>query len=351
MEKIGGDAGSKWNTVHSMTGRQVLLRLISSRIACMAIVALAVASAGCKAQNSAATSTIQDPALARSIEVMVRSQFNVPPDFEITLGARTPSEIPGYDKLLVTLGRNGRTTSTSFLLSKDNKTLARLETFDLAGMPTRHIPISGRPVRGNADAKVTVISFDDLECPFCAAMHRELFPETINHYGNLVRFVYKDDPLVEIHPWAMHAAVDANCLAAQNGKAYWNYVDYLHAHGDEVTGTEHNLQKSFATLDRIARDQVAPYKLQSATLDACLSKQDETTIRESMHEADALGVDGTPSLFIDGEHINGAVPASQVWLVIDRALRAAGVQPPPESAASGPAGSGAATSGSAPSGH
>ena len=276
--------------------------------------------------------TIQDPALARSIEVMVRSQFNVPPDYDITLGPRTPSTIPGYDKLQVTLGRNGRTTSTSFLISTDNKTLARMETFDLAGMPTRHIPIDGRPIRGSADAKVTVISFDDLECPFCAAMHRELFPDTLNHYGNLVRFVYKDDPLVEIHPWAMHAAVDANCIAAQNGKAYWSYVDYLHAHGDEVTGTEHNLQKSYATLDRIANDQVKTFDLNDTTLAACIAKQDETAIRQSMHEADALGVDGTPSLFIDGEHINGAVPTAQVWLVIDRALRAAGVQPPPEPA-------------------
>lgn len=311
------------------------MRLNPTRLAFFALLTLAAASVGCKAQN-AAPATIQDPALARSIEVMVRSQFNVPPNYDITLGARTPSKIPGYDTLQVTLGRNGRSTSTSFLISTDNKTLARLETFDLAGMPSRNIPIDGRPVRGNPDAKVTVISFDDLECPFCAAMHRELFPDTLSHYGNLVRFVYKDDPLVEIHPWAMHAAVDANCIAAQNGKAYWSYVDYLHAHGDEVTGTEHNLQKSYATLDRIANDQVKPFGLNDATLQACIAKQDETTIRQSMHEADSLGVDGTPSLFIDGEHINGAVPTAQVWLVIDRALRAAGVQPPPENAPATP---------------
>ncbi len=318
--------------------RLISSRLLSSRLAFLAVAALAVASAGCKAQKPTATdSIIQDPALARSIEVMVRSQFSVPPDYDVTLGPRTPSNLPGYDTLTVTLGRNGRTTSTNFLISKDNKTLARLETFDLAGMPTRNIPIANRPIRGNPDAKVTVISFDDLECPFCAAMHQELFPATMNRYQGLVRFVYKDDPLVEIHPWAMHAAVDANCIAAQNGKAYWSYVDYLHAHGDEVTGTEHNLQKSYATLDQIANEQVKPFGLDQTKLDACVAKQDETTIRESMHEADALGVDGTPSLFIDGEHINGAVPVQQVWVVIDRALRAAGIQPPMPQSQSAPA--------------
>ena len=52
-------------------------------------------------------------------------------------------------------------------------------------------------------------------------------------------------------------------------------------------------------------------------------------MRESMHEAEALGVEGTPFLFVDGEHINGALPEEQLWAVIDRALRAAGVEPPP----------------------
>ncbi len=69
-------------------------------------------------------------------------------------------------------------------------------------------------------------------------MHQELFPATLEHYKDLVRFVYKDDPLTELHPWAMHAAVDANCLAAQSGEVYWTYVDYLHSHGQEITGQD-----------------------------------------------------------------------------------------------------------------
>jgi len=313
------------------------LRQLPLRLALYSAVIVAVAAIGCKAQNSATqNSTIQNPTLARHIEVMVRSQFNVPGDYSVTLGQRTPSKFPGYDTLRITLAHAGRTTSTDFLISTDNKTLARLETFDLDHIPAQNIPIDGRPIRGNPNAKVTVISFDDLECPFCAAMHRELFPGTMDRYKDTVRFVYKDDPLVEIHPWAMHAAVDANCIAAQNDKAYWSYVDYLHAHGDEVSGTDHNAQKSFATLDRIANDQGKAFSLDSTKLDACLAKQDETTIRESMHEADALGVDGTPSIFIDGEHINGALPAEQVWIVIDRALKAAGVQPPPASSPTAP---------------
>jgi protein-disulfide isomerase len=293
---------------------------------------------GCKAQSAA--SGAQDAALNRRIEVMVRSQFNIPPEVSVVLGQRTSSQIAGYNTLPITLSHGSTKKVIDFLISSDNTKLARLETFDLAKDPVFNIDIAGRPIRGNPDAKVTVINFDDLECPYCARMHSSLFPSTIDRYKDKVRFVYKDDPLTELHPWAMHAAVDANCLAAQNGQVYWNYVDYVHAHGQEVNGEDRNLTKSFAALDRIAREESTLAKLDAAKLDACIAKQDETQVRASAKEAETLGVDGTPALFIDGERITGALPAEQVWLVIDRALRADGIEPPPPATADQPAGKG-----------
>lgn len=281
-------------------------------------------AAGCKAQ----TKTAPDLALSRRIEVMVRSQFNIPAEVSVTLGQRSPSKIASYDSLPVTLTHGTRTQVVDFLISTDNKTLARLEKFDLDKNPAFNIDVSGRPVRGNPNAKVTVVNFDDLECPYCARMHQQLFPTTLDRYKNQVRFVYKDDPLTEIHPWAMHAAVDANCLIAQSGDVYWKYVDYLHSHGQEINGPDRNLAKSFAALDRVARDEATVAKLDRAKVDACIAKQDEAQIRASAHEADILGVNGTPALFVNGERIDGAVPEEQVWMVIDRALRAAGEQAP-----------------------
>ena len=294
------------------------------RLTCLFAIALAV---GCKAQPASQTSL--DPKLSRSVEVMVRSQFNIPQDYDVRVGSRTPSKFSGYDTVVVTLSRGTKSTTVDFLLSTDGTTLARLDTFSLDHNPAMNIDISGRPIRGNPNAKVTVINFDDLECPFCARMHESLFPATLDRYKNLVRFVYKDDPLTELHPWAMHAAVDANCLAAQNGEAYWAYVDYLHGHASEITGADRNLAKSSEALDRIARQQGMLAKLDESQLNACISRQDETQVRASAQEAEKLGVDGTPALFIDGERINGAIPVEQVWMVIDRALRAAGEQPPP----------------------
>ena len=297
-------------------------------IAALLAVCLAV---GCKAQTTSAPSEASE--VNRHIEVIVRSQYNVPQDYTVTIGTRKPSQFAGYDSLPVTLAKGDRKSVVEFLISSDGSTLARLEKFDLQKDPIFNIDVTGRPIRGNPTAKVTVINFDDLECPYCGRMHETLFPDTLAHYKDRVRFIYKDDPLTELHPWAMHAAVDANCLAAQSGAVYWTYVDYLHAHGQEITGRDRDLAKSVAALDRIARQEATIGKLDSAKLDACLARQDETAIRASESEAAALRIEGTPALFVNGERIDGAIPEEQVWTVIDRALRAAGLEPPPSAPA------------------
>jgi protein-disulfide isomerase len=294
---------------------------------------------GCKAQL--AQPNKPDAGINRRIEVLVRSKFNVPQDYTVTIGERGPSQVPGYDTLPVTFSRGAKSTPINFLLSSDGKTLARLETFDLAKDPAFNIDTSGRPIRGNPAAKVTVVNFDDLECPYCAKMHQSLFPATFNRYKDKVRFIYKDFPL-DMHPWALHAAIDANCLAAQSQDVYWTYVDYLHAHGEEVSGEDRNPSKSFAALDRIAREEATLRKLDSAKLDGCLAKQDDTQVRAAMKEGDELGIDSTPSIFVDGERIVGWVPEEELWKVIDRALRAAGEEPPvvPPNPSGGAKGSG-----------
>jgi protein-disulfide isomerase len=301
--------------------------------ACLLALALA---AGCKAQPAAPGVTSDNAAastdLNRRIEVMVRAKFDLPQDYSISIGARKPSQVAGYDTLPVTLTKSGQTASLDFLISSDNTKLARLQTFDLVNDPAYHIDLTNRPVRGNTSAPVTVVNFDDLECPYCARMHETLAKETMARYKDKVRYIYKDDPLVEIHPWAMRAAVDANCLAAQSGQVYWQYVDYLHGHGQEITGEDRNLTKSNASLDRIARDLAAVAHLDDAKLNACIAKQDEAAIRASMAEADKLGINGTPALFVNGERIDGALPQEVVWTVIDRALRESGVEPPPAEA-------------------
>jgi protein-disulfide isomerase len=286
---------------------------------------------GCRAQSAAPT-TSNDAKQDRRIELLVRSQLQVPSDYDVKIGAKTKSAFPGYSTLPITFSLpskpDAKPSVVEFLLSDDGTTLVRMMKFDLTKDPANVAQLANRPVRGTETAKVTIVNFDDLECPYCARMHQELFPQTLEHYKGLIRVVYKDDPLVEIHPWAMHASVDANCLADQNGTAYWSYVDYVHSHGDEISGPDRDVAKASATLDRLAREQGAREKVDATKLDACIKKQDNGAVLASMQEADHLSIDGTPTLFINGERISGAQPIDEVWKAIDRALVAEGEKPP-----------------------
>lgn len=292
-----------------------------------------VLAAGCAAQQTDTSAVPASPSLNRKIEIMIRSELSVPPEYQVTIGAHQKSDLTGYDTIPVTFllpSEPNRSQTVNFLLSKDGNTLARLSKWDLGTDPGAMLPTEGRPVRGNPQAKVTIVNFDDLECPYCARMHAVFFPDTLEHYKGLVKFAYLDYPLVEIHPWAMHAAVDANCLAAQNATAYWNYVDYLHTHGEDVSGPTHDAAKSAAMLDKLASQEGTREHLDATQLSACVAKQDDHTIIAEMRAGDRAGVNATPTFFVNGERWAGQLGEHQLWIMIDRALREQGIAPPAE---------------------
>ena len=290
---------------------------------------------GCSAQSGSSGVTLR-------IEREVRSYYSVPAEVRITVGPRKASEFPNYDTVTVTFDSGEKKHDYEFLLSKDDKTLIRMTRLDLTKDPfaevMQKIDVHGRPVRGNKDAKVVAVNYDDFECPFCSRMHQTLFPELLKEYGDRVEFIYKDFPISEMHPWAMHAAVDANCLAAQSGDAYWGLADYLHANQRDVSSAK-DRDGEFAVLDRLTLEQAVKHNLDTQKLQSCIKAQNEDAVKASLKEGEALGVEATPTLFINGEKIDGAQPVGDLRAVLDRALQEAGVQVPANSATPPPAAS------------
>jgi protein-disulfide isomerase len=305
-----------------------------------------LATMGCHAQSNlpagisaAGSQPVQigvslSPDLARRVDVMIRSRSHVPSEYRLTIGIPTKSEIAGYDQIQVTYTKEGEPNQFApFLLSTDGKTLAQFNKIDVSQDPKNLVSAVGRPARGGPEnAPVLIVGFDDLECPYCAKMNAEIFPALLDRYKNQIRVVYRDFPLDEIHPWSMHAAVDSNCLGALSTTGYWNYIDYVHAHADEVPGKD---QKSvlfaYQTLDKLAMDEGARQKVNATQLMACIQKQDNAKVKESMQDAigDPLRINSTPILYVNGEKVEGVVSLEILDRVIDDALRAAGQTPPP----------------------
>lgn len=300
---------------------------------------LLVVCLGCAAQSNA-------PDLNLRIERAIRLKFDIPPNVDIKVGERKPSDISNFDTLQVAFSGpqvpHG-TETHEFLISKDNKTLARMTRYDISKDPYQaimdKIDTTGRPVRGNKDAKVTIVNFDDFECPFCARMHATLMQDVLKTYGDKIKIVYVDYPLYEIHPWAIHAAVDANCLAAQNPDAYWDFADFVHGNQKDISnagGDKKDLKQSEAMLDHLTELQGQKHGVDSGKLQACVKAQSDAAVMASHKAGEDLGLNATPTMFINGQKIEGVVPMDQFRAVLDRALRDAGQTPPAAPAAPTP---------------
>jgi len=294
---------------------------------------------GCSAQPAQNTSAD----LNRRIEHQVRSHYNIPESISVGIEGRKPSEFPGYDQVQVVFSEGTHRTATDFLLSQDGKTLIRMTKIDLTADPyaetMKKISVAGRPVRGARDSKVAVVVFDDFQCPFCARMHQTLFRDVFNEYKDRIHIIYKDYPLFSIHPWAGRAANDANCLAELSNDAFWDFADALHFNPEQVTGPRekrHSPAEQLAAVDILAFQAGTKNRVDESKLQACVKAQSDTTVQESVREADALGVSATPTLFINGRKLEGAVDAGELRATLNAALRDAG-QPVPNAAVSGAA--------------
>ena len=292
----------------------------------MAVLLLLV-SAGCSAQTAQDVS----PETKSRIQRQVQAQYDLPASVTVDVGPRRPSDFPTYDTVTVTLTGSGHSQKVDFLLSQDGKTLAKVTKMDLTkdiyAERMSQIDVKGRPVRGNPNAKVTIVNYDDLQCPFCSRMHTTLMQEILPLYGDRVKIVYKDYPL-SMHPWAQHSANDANCLAAENGTAFWEFADYVHANQKAISMTGPDLTKEKAELDRIALETGKKNGADMTRLQACVKAQPDKTLKASMAEGETLGLNATPTMFINGQKLEGAVDAEEVKAVLNQQLLAAGIQPP-----------------------
>ncbi|MCC7118349.1 MAG: DsbA family protein [Anaerolineales bacterium] len=167
------------------------------------------------------------------------------------------------------------------------------------------IPTEGYPSQGPADAPITIVEFSDFQCPFCRRFHEETYRALLEAYPNQIRFVYRNFPLTSIHPDAMSAAVASLCANDQN--VYWDYHDKLF---------------SSETLDQTTYLQYAKdLNLDVDKFIACLSSgEHDASIKSDMDFSINLGIQSTPTFFVNGLAIVGAQPLSSFTQLIDKEL-------------------------------
>lgn len=175
------------------------------------------------------------------------------------------------------------------------------------------VPIADSPYMGDADAPVVIVEYTDLQCPFCSRHFLETMPQIKQNFidTGLVRYVFKDFPLTNIHPQAVPAAEAARCANDQN--AYVAMHDQLFA-AQELWA---NNSEALAIFSGIA-EQLG---LDMAAYEECMAEnRHQAQVLADLEEGASLGVRGTPAFFINGYFLSGAQPYSTFESAINSLL-------------------------------
>jgi len=167
--------------------------------------------------------------------------------------------------------------------------------------------------KGDPNAPVKIVEFTDYECPYCARYVEETLPGLLENYIETGQVYYqlKDFPLDNLHPQARAAAAAARCAGEQ--EAYWEMHDELFA-TQPVWSEEGETRQTFMEL-------AAALELEGDTFETCLdSGRYDEAIATNLDEGASLGVQGTPSFFVDGFPIRGAQPLELFDYAIGLAL-------------------------------
>lgn len=193
------------------------------------------------------------------------------------------------------------------------------------------LPTTG-PSFGPSNAKVTIVVFSDFQCPYCREFAKTIRDNIPKKYPNDVRVVFEDFPLESVHPWALAAAEAGRCVGEQNATAFWAFHDWIFGHQEEV--------------DTWFKQPDGAKKLKDATLPIAKAENEDAAkvascidshapakeIEESVKRGRELQIQQTPTLFINGRMLPGALPWTSLQPVIELELNRPKDVPGPASA-------------------
>jgi protein-disulfide isomerase len=166
-----------------------------------------------------------------------------------------------------------------------------------------NVSVDDDPFLGPEDAPVTIVEFSDFRCPYCKRFHDDTLNAILDEYGDDVRFVYRDFPVVG----GEQAALAAECANAQDG--YWDYHDALYIDPQALNSVDDFVELAEAQ------------GLDADEFRTCLESEEyHDEIMNDYNDALSYGVTGTPTFFVNGRRIVGAQPFSVFQSAIDEEL-------------------------------
>lgn len=312
------------------------------------VVILSVFSIGlitvCSSHSDSDVITEKDSARLKEY-IEMRYASDLPPDAQVEVTGYEKTDIKGFKKGNFKLSFSGRSVDLPFLIDESGKYIilgqpintADFEATEINGIKKGFIQISNRnfpilltddgkyiiagevvdttvditkeimdkislkdvPMKGNKDAKVTIVEYSDFQCPFCNRAN-PIIDQLMKDYKDKINLVYKQYPL-PMHNWAKPASVASVCAYKLGGdEKFWDFHDKLFANQGQI-----KLDNSNDKFKEYAKE----FGLDEKKFDECLADQTVVAkVDQDIAEGSTIGVNSTPSFIVNGIVVRGANP-------------------------------------------
>jgi protein-disulfide isomerase len=249
----------------------------------------------------------------------LRQQFSLPPTTNVTASDFRPSTHANLLATTVTVSEANKPAETQELfMTSDRRVLVVGGIFSLVEdrrkLALQNIKMADQPRLGPAKAPVTIVEYSDLQCPTCARMHDFLENEVMKKYSGRVQVVFKEFPLAQIHDWSLTASIANQCVYQINPGAYVPFRSLIYK--NQLGTTAGNVRDLMLTYG----EQLGIDRLRLA---GCIdSKASLPRVEANFIEGKNIGVQSTPTSFINGKMVIGVPNIDDFHKDVDAALKA-----------------------------
>src|SRR3984893_7580007 len=211
--------------------------------------------------------------------------------------------LPGFYEVAVHLSYNGQSKDERYYVSQNGKNIVKGEVYDLTKSPFQstidHIKLDSQPSYVKPGAPVTIVVYGDFQCPVCKVEADVMRKNLVQSFPDKVQVYFKDFPLESIHPWARAASNAGRCIYKQDPQAFWKYHDWIYENQEGITPETLN-SKVMAWAGTAGVDAIQ--------LGRCVEgKVADKEVAQNMAEGRALGLDATPTVYLNGRKLVGAM--------------------------------------------
>lgn len=246
-----------------------------------------------------------------AVDAFMKQMVGYSPDVSWRVAGIRPSGVSGLTEVLVVITDAQGSNTNKFYVTADGKHAVTGDIIPFGPKPFEGDRLKlekgvNGPTRGPAKAAVTIVEFSDMQCPHC----KEFVPkvEALLAQEPGAHFVFQNFPLPS-HDWAAKAAGYVDCVGRESNDSVWKFISKTFDQQESITAANVDEKlKAIATESGANAESVAACSVKSDTI---------ARIEASLALGKSVGVNGTPTIFVNGRILSGGIPVEGLKQIVD----------------------------------